>query len=572
MLEGLETIDWDNLRHAYGPATDVPDLIRDLAASDKAVRDKARYELFGNIHHQSDVYEASAHAVPFLIELLTIPEVQDKYMILALLQALADGYLYLSFFPPRNFYYNYYEYRYQREKLKERDQQRMDWAHQSHEAVLQGVPLYLELLQHEDKQIREVAAYVLSFCFERVTTILPNLQMQADAEHDPVTKATMITAIHHICKVTTQQGGDLPLTQKERASYLQMCLASNRELIVQLVSALALVDLGNLDSVEQLLEIFALAGAELADEFPYLITEWYRESSLVLVIAQTLQPKPERQTQWLLDLLTHPVASIRSEAVWAIEHVCRQRRDAPAQFGSHLVPLIADEDENVRKAAGYTIAKLGKVRRQLIQPLQELTTHSSMPVQEIAKQTLDQIEQIEKMLEPTVTVDRWLSNELLMDKTVEELAEVIAKQLNDSSEQSKNFHATLNTLATMGTAAKSAITVIQQVMEQHHSLYTCIYAARALWRIAGNTEETMPIFLDALNEELCCGNEYVAVACLGEMGRAAQSALPTLHRLAEAFYPSEDSRSGQYVDNDEWLQQLAQQAIMRIEADWAQMG
>ena len=71
MLEELDLIDWGKLRHAYGPATDVPGLLRDLASTDAGVRDAAMYELCGNIHHQSDVYEASAYGVPFLVELLT---------------------------------------------------------------------------------------------------------------------------------------------------------------------------------------------------------------------------------------------------------------------------------------------------------------------------------------------------------------------------------------------------------------------------------------------------------------------------------------------------------------------
>lgn len=31
MLEGLDAIDWTSLEHAYGDASDVPDLLRDLA-------------------------------------------------------------------------------------------------------------------------------------------------------------------------------------------------------------------------------------------------------------------------------------------------------------------------------------------------------------------------------------------------------------------------------------------------------------------------------------------------------------------------------------------------------------
>jgi len=41
MLEGLARIDWANIRHCYGPATDLPDLLRDLISSDLQRREEA---------------------------------------------------------------------------------------------------------------------------------------------------------------------------------------------------------------------------------------------------------------------------------------------------------------------------------------------------------------------------------------------------------------------------------------------------------------------------------------------------------------------------------------------------
>jgi len=41
MLEGLARIDWANTRPCYGPATDLPDLLRDLISSDLQRREEA---------------------------------------------------------------------------------------------------------------------------------------------------------------------------------------------------------------------------------------------------------------------------------------------------------------------------------------------------------------------------------------------------------------------------------------------------------------------------------------------------------------------------------------------------
>ncbi|MET8983579.1 hypothetical protein ABZX85_49270 [Streptomyces sp. NPDC004539] len=61
----LDTVQWHTLTHAYGTAEDVPGLIRALYEGAEPA-EEAIYELYGNIHHQGSVYEASAPAVPFL--------------------------------------------------------------------------------------------------------------------------------------------------------------------------------------------------------------------------------------------------------------------------------------------------------------------------------------------------------------------------------------------------------------------------------------------------------------------------------------------------------------------------
>ena len=65
MLEGLVGPDWGGLRHAYGPADDLPGLIRAAASPDEAEADWAVDELFHSVCHQGlTVYPASVAAVP----------------------------------------------------------------------------------------------------------------------------------------------------------------------------------------------------------------------------------------------------------------------------------------------------------------------------------------------------------------------------------------------------------------------------------------------------------------------------------------------------------------------------
>lgn len=98
-LSGLRDIDWAGLKHAYGPAADVPDLLdallpanRDSADRDTADRDSAVHALYGTIFHQGSRYEATAYAVPFLVALAAADAVPGRAELLRMLAMLAIGY------------------------------------------------------------------------------------------------------------------------------------------------------------------------------------------------------------------------------------------------------------------------------------------------------------------------------------------------------------------------------------------------------------------------------------------------------------------------------------------------
>jgi len=89
--EGLDEVPWENLKHAYGDACDVPDLLRGLTSSDGDVRKESIYELYGNIWHQGTIYDATSHAVPFLIRLHAIPKLPAHNDVATLLMLVGAG-------------------------------------------------------------------------------------------------------------------------------------------------------------------------------------------------------------------------------------------------------------------------------------------------------------------------------------------------------------------------------------------------------------------------------------------------------------------------------------------------
>jgi len=169
MLEGLDTINWQQLTHAYGPATDVPDLIRKLTSPSPKVWEQGLEGVRSTIWHQGTVYEATAYAVPFLIELLEHPEVQCRDEILIDLALMAWSSPMYSFF------------------------EAWDWVEQQiHDAVARGLTIYLSLLRESDPGIRRHVPFVLDVLPECAPMVIPVVENHLLQETDPQVKAHLL--------------------------------------------------------------------------------------------------------------------------------------------------------------------------------------------------------------------------------------------------------------------------------------------------------------------------------------------------------------------------------------------
>lgn len=83
-LDRLAEVDWPSLHHAYGPARDVPDLLRALVDPEHApealrreaeqtcgdVHEQVEWVLWGNVIHQGTRWQVTRFVVPFLVEIL----------------------------------------------------------------------------------------------------------------------------------------------------------------------------------------------------------------------------------------------------------------------------------------------------------------------------------------------------------------------------------------------------------------------------------------------------------------------------------------------------------------------
>ena len=152
-LEGLDKINWSNLKHAYGPANDVPILLKTLVEGDKKQREKVWYEFFGNIWHQGTIYEATVFATPFFVKLVQKGPHHDLASILDFLSVLADGTSYLDV------HQDIICSEEERMSNEHQDQlkKELSWGAAVKTAILVGLDDYKSCLDHSDEKVREFA-------------------------------------------------------------------------------------------------------------------------------------------------------------------------------------------------------------------------------------------------------------------------------------------------------------------------------------------------------------------------------------------------------------------------------
>jgi len=158
VFEALGKVPWSKLGHAYDCAEDVPACIRDLTSTNPEARKNAMYELYGNIWHQGTVYEATAYAVPFLIEILTAETGAQIDEVLILLSQLANGTSYHDVHQQLAMFHKEAKSR----EWKEKVEKELVWVQKAIDAVKAGKPIYLKLLPDKSAAVRDAAAYLLA--------------------------------------------------------------------------------------------------------------------------------------------------------------------------------------------------------------------------------------------------------------------------------------------------------------------------------------------------------------------------------------------------------------------------
>ncbi|WP_406303047.1 PBS lyase [Streptomyces sp. NBC_00885] len=177
MFGGIHEVDWAALGHAYGPADDVPQMLYALASADPDDRETALDGMYGAVHHQGDVYDSTLACIPFLLELVANPAVQDRGGIVELLTSIGGIDLDDDELDPEDEEFEY----------------AANYA-MAASAVTAGADVFLALLDAEDRGLRLAAPLALATLHSDPGLVLALLRERLAAEPDEEVRLACVEA------------------------------------------------------------------------------------------------------------------------------------------------------------------------------------------------------------------------------------------------------------------------------------------------------------------------------------------------------------------------------------------
>jgi hypothetical protein len=156
--------------------------------------------LYSNVWHQGTVYEASAYIVPFLLHMLTDDGPPAKSDLLHFLSALAEGNSHLAVHVrPDDDQAKWQQTLAEQGRDFETDlQKELAEVDAVNYAVGEGVPIYLDLLEHEDAEVRRLSLYTLARLRGQTAEIVAHLQNLLPTVQDAEMRAAIVCALHDL--------------------------------------------------------------------------------------------------------------------------------------------------------------------------------------------------------------------------------------------------------------------------------------------------------------------------------------------------------------------------------------
>ena len=388
----LDALPWASYGHAYGSAEDVPGCLRALAGDDDAAADEAQSELYGSILHQGSVYEASAKAVPFLAR-IAAADIRTADVLL-LIGGIAEGGedpspeagdgppAEAGDRPPAE----------AGDGLPARENDEVACRR----AVVAQLPLLLGALDHQDRAVRQAAAWAAGWTGAAgAAAAVPALRDRAAVEADPLVRAELLSALAQLDPEGTARAATEAIAPDGSPPELRIA------------ALLASADIGlpwtpaHHEAALALLPLDRL----VADRFDHVRNEPLHHLTVTLLLRDA---DPDREAVFaLLDgALRRPDPEARTEAVWAALTACELSRGAPARLVGALT-AAAEADgggAGADSGSGAGHAASGDVSGAL-SALGRLGAYGEPAAELLATRAAGEGDVADRALEALVTVD-----------------------------------------------------------------------------------------------------------------------------------------------------------------------
>ncbi|GIG89734.1 HEAT repeat domain-containing protein [Plantactinospora endophytica] len=215
MFAGLDEIDWAGMSHAYGPAVEVPELLRGLVSADPATREIALDGMYGAVHHQGDVYACTLACVPYLFEVATSPGGPDRGPVVTLLASIGGAEVddldeLLRSYEDEDGEDGDDEDGDDEDGEDDGDDEEDEAENYrlAHAAVAAGFPVFLDLLTDPDPAVRRAVPEAMLVCRAEAARVLDVLRHRLPAEPDPEARTALVETVGTL--VRRAAAGHLP--------------------------------------------------------------------------------------------------------------------------------------------------------------------------------------------------------------------------------------------------------------------------------------------------------------------------------------------------------------------------
>jgi len=516
MLERLDEIEWGELSHAYGVATDVPLILRALAEGDgfgdsKEFDDDDLVLALGNrIAHQGSLYPATLPAVPFLMEIVEKGRLSNRNEIVDLLVIIANGWNGIIEEEAESETYVV--------KIRERFEHREELYRACHQAVEDGFDLYCRLLMDEEIVVSRNAAFLLASLINRREECAAALLESIDESEEDQFLGAALLALMVLAKRSSGHAVQEVILHRFRQ------VVSNEEegIVARLGAGIGELWLGDYEQVDEILELVRPHLVSMDSVFVDL--PWREGDYLFGLIDRGLRGNRERRLQWIVEGLQHFETEVCRVALRCGEDLCREWRGGPGILSEHFEKLVDHSDSELRSSAVYGLSSLG---REGLERLKAFPRGKRSDVRRIVSQVLERAARDAKVRAQWLKETRpWILRpvQVLLTSLSEERS-------NEKGENVFELSKLITELGFHGSGGKASVELLTELMD-HSSPWVHVAAIRALVKIEPDHKQIVPKLLEKLASS-SGQHAFRLIDAFKQLGRNASGALPMLRKMID---------------------------------------